>query len=164
MKKIIAVFLFLIMLLTSLSLNVLATDENIDNPEVLGFVLIAESNSRVEGDINAARATGLITSYGLGLSKNGTTLNISGRTNCAADIVKCGFKNLVVERRKTSSDSWEEYYDYGNVYVDAASANLSTTLAVASGYQYRISCKHYAKKSLLVTQSISNTSGIVTVS
>lgn len=161
MKKIISAFLCLIMILTAFTLNVSATNKNMYGPEVIEFVLTTESDLSIENNI---RANDLITSYGLGLTNNGTTLTIFGRTNCAADIVKCGFKNLVVERRKTSSDSWEEYYDYGNVYVDAASANLSTTLSVASGYQYRISCKHYAKKNILSVQTIANTSNIVTVS
>ena len=50
-----------------------------------------------------------------------------------------------------------------NVYADAGVANLSTTLPIASGYQYRISCKHYAKKNILSVQTIANTSNIVTV-
>lgn len=110
------------------------------------------------------RATGLIYAYGLDLSKSGNTLHITGQTYGFGDVVKAGFKDLTIQRRKTSDDSWKDYYDYGNVYVDGWGANLDTTLVVESGYQYRISCKHYAKKSLLVTQTIANTSGIVTVS
>lgn len=112
---------------------------------------------------NSARVSGLITSYGLQLSHTGTTLNIYGVTYCIVDVVKCGYKNLTIERRKSSSDSWKDYYEYGDVYSNAASATLSTTLTVERGYQYRISCKHYAKKSLLVTQNVSNVSNIVTV-
>lgn len=164
MKKVTSVFLCLVILFTSFALNVSATDEIEAVPVVLEFNLTTESDLNTDGGTNDTRASGLITSYGLSLSNNGTTLNISGRTNCAVDVVKCGFKNLVVQRRASSSDSWEEYYDYGNVYIEAASANLSTKLVVVSGYQYRLSCKHYAKKSLLSTQTISNTSSVVTVS
>lgn len=164
MKKVISILLCLVVLISSFALNVSATDDKLTEPIVIDFILTAESDFNIFEDTNNTKATGLINSYALGLASNGTTLTIVGDTYCIATVVKCGYKNLVVQRRKTSSDSWEEYYDFGNVYVEAASAHLSTTLKVESGYQYRISCKHYAKKSLFVTQSISNTSGIVTVS
>lgn len=163
MKKTITVILCLFMLVSTLNFAVTATNESEMTPVVVDFMLTPELGIETT-DENSTRATGLITMYDLGLSKSGTTLYITGYTRCDPDVVKSGFKNLVVERRKTSSDSWSEYYDYGNVYLDASGATLNTTLVVTSGYQYRISCKHYAKKSLFVTQTISNTSGIVTVS
>jgi len=163
MKKIIAVFLCLFVLSSTMTFGVTATDNGENSPIVLDFFLDPNIEANVI-DENDARATGLITSYDLSLSKSGTTLYITGYTYCVSDVKKSGFKNLVVERRKTSSDSWSEYYDYGNVYIETFGATLDTSLVVASGYQYRVSCKHYAKKSLLVTQSVSNTSNIVTVS
>ena len=132
-------------------------------PYVVDFVITTDIDNTVT-DVNNTRATGLIASYSLRLTKSGTTLNIYGVTQCSPDVVKSGFKDLTVQRRKTSDDSWTDYYEYGNIYAEAVAANLSTTLVVESGYQYRISCKHYAKKNLLSTQTISNTSNIVTVS
>lgn len=162
MKKFIAVLLCTVLCFSVIGFNVEAVADDF-SPYVASFNLITEVSTSAIYE-NETRATGLIYYYNLVLKKSGTTLQLVGQTSCTADVVKCGYKNLVVERRKSSSDSWEEYYDYGNVYVEAATANLNTTLVVASGYQYRISCKHYAKKSLLLTQTISNTSGIVTVS
>ena len=162
MKKFFSVLLCLFVLFSSFTFGVTATDNIETPPVVLDFILTPETKFETT-DENSTRASGLITSYNLSLSKSGTTLYITGYTRCAYDVVKCGFKNLVIQRRKTSSDSWSEYYDYGNVYVETFGANLDTSLVVASGYQYRISCKHYAKKSLLVTQSVSNTSNYVTV-
>lgn len=162
MKRIIAFLLCVVLSLTSLVFNVSAANEDEFTPYVIDFVVTTEIDDVTLAD-NETRASGLIMIYSLSLSKTGTTLKLSGKTQCSEEVIKCGFKNLVVERRKTSSDSWEEYYDYGNVYVDGNIANLSTTLAVASGYQYRLSCKHYAKKSLLSTQTVSNTSNSVTV-
>ena len=98
MKKVTSVFLCLVILFTSFVLNVSATDEIEAVPIVLEFNLTTESDMDTDGGTNDARASGLITSYGLGLSNNGATLNISGRTNCTTDVVKCGFKNLVVEK------------------------------------------------------------------
>lgn len=162
MKKIISIFLCLIAILSSFSFDIAAIDENEPAPAVLSFDLTTEIDT-VETDENSARVSGLITAYGLSLEKSGTMLKIYGQTYASPEVVKCGFKNLVIQRRASSSDSWKDYYDFGNVYADASAANLSTTLAVASGYQYRISCKHYAKKSLLLTQTISNTSNSVNV-
>lgn len=163
MKKTIAVCLSIILLFSCLVINVSANSDEEFIPYVTSFKVTTErSDLKTEENIN--RATGLINIYSLSLSKTGTTLNIGGQTLAATGVVKCGFKDLTIQRRKTSSDSWEDYYEYGNVYRDATGANLSTTLVVASGYQYRISCKHYAKKNFLSVQTISNTSNIVTVS
>lgn len=109
------------------------------------------------------RASGLILSWGLSIARQGdSTLKIVGDTICDTTVVKCGFKNLKVERRLNSSSSWTEYYSYGNQYVDTNTAHFYDELTVDSNYQYRVTCKHYAKKNILNTQSISNTSNIVT--
>lgn len=162
MKKTVSVFLSIVLIIACFNFSTAAVDEKEVAPVVLSFSLTTEADI-FETDGSNARVNGLITSYGLSLEKTGTTLKIYGQTYAAPDVVKCGFKNLVIQRRTSSSDSWKDYYDYGDVYANGSAANLSTTLSVATGYQYRISCKHYAKKSLFVTQSISNTSNTVTV-
>lgn len=162
MKKTVSFFLSALLIVTCFNFGAVATDKNEVAPTVLSFSLTTEADEVAKGGYTA-RVTGLITSYGLSLEKSGTTLKIYGQTYATGEVVKCGFKNLVIQRRASSSDSWKDYYDYGDVYADGFAANLSTTLSVASGYQYRISCKHYAKKNLLLTQSISNTSNIVIV-
>lgn len=116
-----------------------------------------------ENQIEDNRASGLIFHYSLSASKkNSSTLSITGTTDCEPTVVKCGFKNLKVQRRANSSSSWTVFYDYGNVYVDTWSAIFARDLPVDPGYQYRVTCKHYAKKNILNTQTISNTSNIVT--
>lgn len=144
------------------SLEANASDDKLFVPYIIDFSVTPENYENVIENSNV-RATGLIYSYSLSLSKSGTTLNISGLTNCTIDVVKCGFKDLTVQRRKTDSDAWKDYYEFGNVYVDVTFANLSTSIVVESGYQYRISCKHYAKKNILSVQTIANTSNIVNV-
>lgn len=163
MKKIIAVLLSLITLVSFSTFNISATDITYEVPVILDFVLTSNLDSNIATE-NDTRASGLILSTALGIATEGSNLFIEGKVLCAPDVVKCGFKNLMVQRRASSSDSWRDYYEYGNVYTDGSSTGLSTTLAVARGYQYRVTCKHYAKKSLLVTQTISSTSNIVTVS
>lgn len=162
MKKIICSFLSVILMFSFFTLDTVAASEDEIAPYVIDFNLTSTDIFSKEAD--NARASGLILSYGLSVQKDGTSLVIKGITNCAADVVKCGFKNLTVERRKTSSDSWSDYYEYGNVYYESSATSVSTTLSVASGYQYRVTCKHYAKKNILSVQTIANTSNIVTVS
>lgn len=161
MKKILTLFLSVFLIFNFTAIDADATYGNEKLPYVVSFNVTTNIDTDQEYE---SRATGLIHIYSLSLAKTGTTLYIGGQTIAASGVVKCGFKDLMIQRRKSSSDSWADYYEYGNVYRDAIAANLETTLVVASGYQYRISCKHYAKKSLLVTQTISNTSNIVTVS
>lgn len=160
MKKILISLLSLVVLISFFSFNSTAVN-NTFVPYVIDFVVT--TNMTDVSSENESRATGLIASYSLSLAKSGTTLNIEGMTNCSQEVIKCGFKNLIIQRRKTSSDSWEDYYDYGNVYVETCAAGLSTTLVVETGYQYRISCKHYAKKNILSVETIANTSNIVNV-
>lgn len=160
MKKIISFMICLALVITTFAFDISAADGKESAPSVISFELTSESDVTIT---NETRASGLITSYGLSLEKIGTTLKIYGQTHATQEVVKCGFKNLVIQRRTTSDDDWEEYYDFGNVYADVSMANLNTTLVVPAGYQYRISCKHYAKKNILSVQTIANTSNIVTV-
>lgn len=151
MKKSIIYIICLVIFANICTFNISAVNESVPNEE-------SSVNTINEMD---ARATGLILSYGLEISKSGNSLTIIGTTYCNPDVVKCGFKNLVVERRLNSSSDWEEYHDYGNVYVETAAANLSTSLTVESGYQYRVTTKHYAKQNIILVQTISNESNII---
>lgn len=160
MKRIVSFFLCIVLVFSLFSTNASATDGEELAPYVVDFVVTTDADALPDSE-NNSRVTGLIFSYSLGLLSSGNTLEISGLTQCSIDVVKCGFKNLTVERRKTSSDSWEDYYEFGNVYREATAAGLSTSLLVASGYQYRVTCKHYAKKNILSVQTISNTSNVI---
>ena len=130
-------------------------------PQVLTFNVTGATDKSIPG--SNARVTGLITSYGLSLSSSGNKLTISGLTTGTVEVVKSGFKNLTVECRKNSTYSWEDYHEYGNVYYDFSASSVSTTLTVTKGFQYRVTCKHYAKKNLLLVETIENSSNIVNV-
>lgn len=163
MKRFFSFFLCLILIFSSLlAVEVNATEKDDFTPYMVDFTLTTDvvEDSNVGDNTRAS----LIHSYSLHLTKTGNTLNITGQTHGSTEVVKSGFKDLTIQRRKTSDDSWKDYYEYGNLYADATAANLNTTLVVESGYQYRISCKHYAKKNIFSVQTIANTSGIVTVS
>ena len=104
--------------------------------------------------------SGLITIYAISATKSGNNLIITGKTNCTADVVKCGFTKVTIQVRFNSTSSWSTYKTYTDLYIDSRVYNLSKTIAVSSG-QYRVTCTHYAKKSLLSTEKINNTSNIV---
>ncbi len=162
MKKLVSLMLCAVVLFSCCVCQSGAVSEEDFVPYVVDFSLISPT---FEGDNRAgeSRVSGLIMSYALDLSVSGTTLKIYAETYCIGDVVKSGFKNLVVQRKTAGSSSWSDYYNYGDLYKDSYASFLSTSLVVPPGYQYRISCKHYAKKSLLLTENISNTSNIVSV-
>ena len=108
-------------------------------------------------------ASNLISAYYIGISSNGSNLIIVGKTICLPEVKKCGFKEVVIQQRKTINDSWTTYIKYTDLYVDSTGYTLSKSITVPSGYQYRVTCVHYAKKSLLSTQKLSNTSNVVLI-
>jgi len=158
MKKVFSFVLSFILLVNVFSQIAFANGER--------FIVSTEHKSIINIDQpyeDDAQSSGLIYHYSLGISREGnTTLYISAETVCDMDVVKSGFKGLKVERRQNSNSSWSSYYSYGNVYQDSWIANFEEELTVDPGYQYRVICKHYAKKNILNTQTISNTSNIVT--
>lgn len=161
MKKFFCGLLSVVLVFSFFAFDISAVSEE-TAPSVIDFTLTSADGFSEAS--NETRVSGLILSYALSISKSGTSIVIKGKTSGSFDVIKCGFKNLTVERRKDSNSSWTDYYDYGDVYVNSTVSTVNTTLSVASGYQYRVTCKHYAKKSLLSTQTISNVSNIVTVS
>lgn len=112
-------------------------------------------------DNDMARISGLIVSYSITVSKSGSTLRLVAKTDCVSGVTKCGLKELVIQKRNSSSSSWENYIVFNELYSDSASHTYTNSYTVPSNYQYRATCKHYAKKSLLNTQTIDNTSNIV---
>ena len=108
------------------------------------------------------RATGLIIRKNLAIAKDGTKLVIKGYTYGSDEVVKCGFKEVVVQRRTNSSSSWSDYKTYEDLYSESTKYTLNKSLTVSTGYQYRVTAIHYAKKSLLSTQKIEVTTGYLT--
>lgn len=167
MKKI-SYSLFLVILSAILAFSsVTAFAETDENPaEGQNIALSQEEFSAVsaENPDNAVSpcATGLITSCSVSIKKSGNTLTIAGVTKCIPEVKKCGFKEINLQRKLSTSSTWSEYITYEDYYVDSNEYYLSKTLTVPSGYQYRVVCTHYAKKNIFSTQKIDNTSNIVT--
>ena len=121
------------------------------------------SNSTVYKVSDNDRASDLISMWTIGISKEGTnTLIIAGKTTGTSEVVKSGFKEVVVQRRTSSSASWSDYVTYEDLYWDEFAYVLSKSITVPTGYQYRVTCVHYAKKNFLSVQKIDNVSNVIT--
>ena len=107
--------------------------------------------------------SGLITTYSVAVSKSGNTLYVVGYTHCVSTVVKCGFTVFKIQRRPSSGGSWSTYANYTDLFINSFQYDLSKQLSVSSGYEYRVTCTHYAKKSFLSTETINNTSNTVTI-
>lgn len=148
MKRIVSIIALFVVLIGCFTTNSFATDE-------------VNENTYLETE-KTERTTGLISSYKITLKKDGTTLNITGKTQCSTDVVKCGIRNIVVEYRTSSSADWQTYQECDDYYVETYSCNYNMSITnVPSSYQYRVTCQHYAKENIFSTQKIDNVSEIV---
>lgn len=128
-----------------------------DNDDVIISETEFEELEHTYAEYIETRATGLIVSKKLGIAKSGGSLVISGYTTGTSSVIKCGFTKVVIQQRKSSSDSWRTYKSYSDLYSDSNTYTLGKTISVTSGYQYRVTATHYAKQSLLSTQKIEAT-------
>lgn len=104
----------------------------------------------------------LINRHFIAIQKNGNCLIIAGTTYGSSEVSKCGFTKVSIQRRSNSSASWSNYQTYSDLYNNSHQYILSKSISVPSGYQYRVTCTHYAKKNLVSTQKINGTSNILT--
>lgn len=135
--------------------DVVLTDE-----EIAAIFALNPNNPANNSD--NTRASDLISFYSLGISLDGSTLYVVGKTTGTPYVVKCGFKEVIVQRRTSSSSAWSDYIVMEDLYWDTSIYNLGKTFTVPSGYQYRATCVHYAKKNFFSVQKINNISNTVT--
>ena len=166
MKKAFLSVISIVMVMFTLVPTVFAANEEL--PEWQDLILTQEefnailANNTIHTVDEDTRATGLISAYAIAISKSGTnTLNIAGVTTGTAYVVKSGFKEVVVQRRTSSSASWTDYVTYEDLYIDQIGYNLAKSLTVPTGYQYRVTCIHYAKKNIFSVQKIDNVSNVI---
>lgn len=165
MKKVLkSISLILLSLVMLVPTTAFADEETV--PEWQDITLSEEEIDEILSpyivDNTMSRASGLITAYAVAIQKSGSSLKIVGKTACASGVTKCGFTEVIVQRRKGTTGSWSQYAKYTALYSNATGYTLTKTITPPSGYQYRISCTHYAKK-ILSTEKIPNISNIVTM-
>lgn len=162
MKKYISIFLAIIMIIACfIPITAFAADNTEDDVYFTQDERELLENTNVVGV--TPYSTGLISKRDLRIAKKATNiLLISGYTQGIEGVVKCGFTKVVVQRKKSSETSWSNYKTYNDLYSESNRYNLSKSLTVDKGYQYRVTATHYAKKSLLSTQKIDSTTGYLT--
>lgn len=166
MKKVFkSVFLICLSIIMMMPISAFGAEEEIADWEdiILSQEEFDSIMSPYEKSNSYARTVGLIQVYGIALSKSGSNLIVAGKTFCLSEVVKCGFSEVKIQRRKNSSYSWSTYLTYSDMYSNSFSYTFSKKLTPATGYQYRVTCTHYAKKNILSTEKINNTSNIVTM-
>ena len=134
-------------------------DVQLTDEEIAAILALNPNNSAGN---QQTRASDLIHSYSIAINKDGNTLYIVGKTTGTADVVKSGFKEVVVQRRVNSNSSWADYITYEDLYIEQFAYNLAKAITVSSGYQYRVTCVHYAKKNIFSVQKINNVSNVLT--
>lgn len=163
MKKLLSILIVCAIITCSFSTVALAANSTEDDANFTQneFELLEHIYAEYELNTNI-RATGLITDNRLGIAKSGAVLKISGFTQGSSDVIKCGFSEVIIQRRVNSSSSWMNYKTYKDLYSESTRYDLSKSLTIESGYQYRVTATHYAKKSLFSTQKIEVTTGYLT--
>ena len=106
-------------------------------------------------------ASGLIVGHTLGIAKDKNDLLITGSTSGSSSVVKCGFTKVVVQRRTSSNSSWSNYKTFTDLYDDDNRYQLSKRVPVTTGYQYRVTATHYAKRSLIQTEKYDATTSYI---
>lgn len=162
MKKYISIFLAILMIITcSAPVTAFAADSTEDDVRFTQEELELLEQTNAVGI--SPYSTGLISRHDIRIAKQGSTiLLISGYTYGSSEVVKCGFTKVVVQRKTASANSWSNYKTYNDLYSESNRYNLSKSLTVEKGYQYRVTATHYAKKSLFSTQKIDSTTGYLT--
>lgn len=110
----------------------------------------------------STRASDLILFFNVGIDKDGTNLNLVAKITCDLDVVKCGFKKILIQRRTNANVAWSTCFTFEDLYDDCPDYLIARQIAVTGGYQYRAVCTFYAKKNILSTQKIELASNIVT--
>ena len=137
MKRIINTLVVFSLLFAFFIPQIAYASDNTDAPEWTDisiseceFEAILENNPNNQISKRSTRSTGLIDTYSIAVSKSGSNLLIAGRTSCISDVTKCGFKEVVIQRRKNSSSSWSDYKTYDDLYTNGHAYTLSKSIAV----------------------------------
>lgn len=167
MKKFISICLAVLSILSMISINVFAVDFVGEDFLVIEDDIIDEVyglyNTNNNSDVTLM-ATGLIVSKSLKLSKTSNSLIITATTIGNADVKKCGFTYIKLQR--LINGTWTDYssYCYYDQYNESNSKTFEKSISAPKGYTYRVVCEHYAEKTKLLVFKDTETSYNVTSS
>ncbi|MDE6657229.1 MAG: hypothetical protein K2J88_01455 [Oscillospiraceae bacterium] len=114
-------------------------------------------------EIAEMRYEGLIDRYSIQVSNYNGSLCVNSTTIASSAIVEIGVKNLTVQYSYDGSN-WYDEWNAGDFLAYNTHEHTLSNYIIAlerSECYYRVTCKHYAKQSILKTQSNSNTSNSV---
>lgn len=153
MKKVISILLIILSAVSMFSVNTFAKDILAEQTLIIKDDIIEEVYGLYNTDNNTGqniRATGLITSKSLKLSKTSDKLVITAKTSCASDVEKCGFTYIKLQR--LINGTWTDYttYCYYDQYAESTTKTFSKSISAPTGYTYRAICEHYAEKTKLL--------------
>ena len=104
--KLLSIILSIVAMVCALPTTAFAANDNMnaDNTNFTTAEFEALKPIYAEYEENSkARAVEIIEKKNIGIAKKGTSLVISGYTYGNSDVKKCGFKEVVIERRKNSN-------------------------------------------------------------
>ncbi|MBR3596085.1 MAG: hypothetical protein IKL47_03805 [Clostridia bacterium] len=157
MKRIIKSTLVLTLCLISLfNVHAFALEKN--DIEVQDIFLSQDEINEIlaKGNTYTApeRATGLILDGAFGINNDYKLLQFVAFMDCGTEVVRCGFEDIIVQRRASSSDSWSFYYQFDDDIVDSCTHLTIKAVTTVKGYEYRVICTLYAKKNFFSVQRI----------
>ncbi len=129
------------------------SQEEINEMKNKGFVYDAAENGE--------RATGLIILCTISINDDFSLLQAVGSIECVSSVVKCGFKDIIVQKRASSSSSWVKHYQFDDELTESNEHSLVKAVTTDLGYQYRVVCTFYAKKNFFSVETITGYSNIM---
>ena len=153
MKRILSTLCAAIALMTACLAFPAAAEEPLNEapPTVTDIVVTDEmlaQGETVTGIYNSVdvqtRASNLITSNSINLTKSGDNLLVSGFTNGIDGVDKCGFSYVTLQR--LVNGKWEDYVKWTDLYSSSSMYTLGKSVTAAHGYNYRVICNHHAEK------------------
>ena len=164
MKKILSILLTTVIFFSIPTFSAFASDNN--EPIAYDIIMSDEEFEKLEHvdseeEPITSKSNSLILhkSASLGI-ENGklvcrcTTVGVSG-------VVKSGFKYIKVQQYKNGN--WVDYKTFENIYRDSNECKVTKLITATAGYKYRVTSKHYAKKSLFNTETVISTSATITL-
>lgn len=108
-------------------------------------------------------SVGIIREHSLSVSNYNGSLCVNAKTKAPSVMQEIGFKDLTIQY-SYDGNNWYTEWNAGDFLAYNTNWHSLSNYIMAldrSGCYYRIQCTHYAKKSFLHTQSVSNTSNAV---
>ncbi len=162
-NKIKSAFIIVLCFISVFSSQAFALEKN--DIEVRDIVLSQEEINEILALGNTytpeERASGLIFRATAAINDDYKLLQFVGTIGCSSEVVKCGFEDIIVQRRASSSAAWTDYYTFDDSYEESNTHTVIKAVTTVTGYEYRVLCTLYAKKNIFSVQRIDMESNIM---